>query len=92
MALPGITGKVLRIRGPYTNGICYYNLFLNPDNSYSVIRNAFYKATVTDILALGNPDPYPQNPEEPIETATTISVDIQVEPWTMVEWETPLKP
>ena len=92
MLLPVIVGKAPVKSDPYTNGVCYYNLFLNPDGGYDVIRNNFYKATVSGFLSVGNPLPGIKDPERPLDTDTEILVNFEILPWTMVEWTTVLKP
>ncbi|MBC8986319.1 Mfa1 family fimbria major subunit [Pedobacter sp. N36a] len=45
----------------YSNGYCYYRLYLNPEGSvmgegkYDLLRNVYYNATVTKINGLGTP-------------------------------------
>ncbi len=79
-------------KSEYKEGYAYYNMYVNRDEHYDVIRNQYYKATVTDILGLGNPDPGPTEPEIPVETATNIKVDIEVVAWTLVEEDFQLIP
>lgn len=74
------------VKVEYTNGRCYYNLFLNPNGGYNAIRNAFYKATITQIIAPGNPNVGPKNPEQPIEAPTDITVNFEIQPWVMAQW------
>lgn len=40
----------------YVNGHCYYRLYLNPD-SYNILRNNLYEATITHINYIGTPTP-----------------------------------
>lgn len=83
----------------YTNGYSYYRLNLRDMNQatssarYSVLRNNFYKVTVTEINNIGwnNPgelvDP---DDERPVETETALKVTITVEDWTDVNMNEPL--
>ncbi|MCD7935920.1 MAG: Mfa1 family fimbria major subunit [Tannerellaceae bacterium] len=71
----------------YENGVCYYNSYLSYNNGYNVLRNYYYKVTVTKILSLGSPDPDVDDDEEeePIDgDFAMIDVDIDIVPWTVV--------
>lgn len=75
----------------YTNGVCYWYLFLNKtgnnDTQWEVIRNDFYKCNITRIVAPGNPtdalstDAALTTPED--DTNLTVSVDV-------LNWNTPV--
>jgi hypothetical protein len=68
----------------YTNGYCYFTLFLNPKGKYNVIRNSFFKATITKIVAPGNPTPDPLNPTDPVKIPTDMTCNLEVLPWTLI--------
>lgn len=83
----------------YTNGYSYYRLNLRDINKatskerYSVLRNNFYKVTVTEINNIGwnNPgDLVEPDDERPVETETSLKVTITVEDWTDVNMNEPL--
>ncbi|MDR2585667.1 MAG: Mfa1 family fimbria major subunit, partial [Prevotellaceae bacterium] len=84
--LPDVAAKSPVKSETYQNGVCYYNLFLNPAGGYNAIRNAFYKATITQIIAPGNPGSEPKDPEQPVEVDTDLNVKFEVIPWDLVEW------
>lgn len=73
-----------KMQGPYWDGNCYYSLFLNPKGNYNIIRNSFYRATITQITPPGRPTPGTENPETPIVTNTDLQVSIDIQPWAMV--------
>ncbi|MCD7973440.1 MAG: Mfa1 family fimbria major subunit [Candidatus Azobacteroides sp.] len=73
----------------YRNGHCYYNMFLNPNgedgNEYGTLRNEHYKASITRIYGLGNPNPNEGGEEEiPVESTTHIDVVVTPIPWTVI--------
>lgn len=67
----------------YTNGICYYTIYVNKANNYDVYRNDFYQAKIDRILGLGDAAPGPVNPITPVATVTNIEVEITVLPWNL---------
>jgi len=76
----------------YTNGFCYWDIFLGKnnepsENKWDVLRNDFYKCNITKIAALGRP--YPEIPGEEEdntpESETDISAEIQI-----LFWNTPI--
>lgn len=77
----------------YTNGLAYYNIFLNPapqsgqENKFDVLRNNIYKVTITKINGLGKPGDIITDPTEEIDEPTDISVTLDIEPWTIVTQE-----
>lgn len=91
MALPAVAAKSPVKSAAYTGGVCYYNLWLNPAGGYNAIRNAFYKATITQIIAPGNPSDLPKDPDQPIESPTDLTVKFEILPWNLVEWDAILK-
>lgn len=73
----------------YTNGLTYYKAFLNPspaggERKYDVLRNTAYKVTISRINGLGEPADV-TTPGTTITDATTMLVNVDVEPWTVVE-------
>lgn len=83
----------------YTNGYCYYRLNLRDVSKtaakerYSVLRNNFYKVTVTEINNIGWNTPgelVDPDDERPMETETSLKVTITVDPWTDVAMNEPL--
>lgn len=73
----------------YTDGYCYYNVFLNPTGAYNTYRNDFYQITVTKIMGLGNPSPEATD-NTPITQSSDMVTSIEILPWTFVEVETEL--
>lgn len=83
----------------FTDGYCYYRLNLRDMTKatsaerYSVLRNNFYKVTVTEINNLGWNDPSDLvNPDDdrPVEAETSLDVTITVEDWIDVDMNEPL--
>lgn len=83
----------------FTDGYCYYRLNLRDMTQatsaarYSVLRNNFYKVTVTEINNLGwnNPgDLVDPDDNTPVETETSLEVTITVADWTDVDMNEPL--
>jgi hypothetical protein len=74
----------------YTNGYCYYDLFLNKNNGakglqWDVVRNEYFKCTITSIVAPGRPTPEITDPGTPPDGQTNLTVDIDV-----LFWNTPV--
>lgn len=68
----------------YKDGMCYYNLFLNPGNRYQTLRNNFYQCRINTIMGIGNPDPGDGgNKEIPLTEDANIIVDINILDWVM---------
>lgn len=88
----------------YTNGLCYYAVFLNPnpiveENPYDVLRNTIYKVTITRINGLGTPTDIigectepgePGDPENPINEPTYMSVTVDILNWAYTSQEAEL--
>ena len=75
---------------PYTDGYCYWDIFLNknplnPVNRWDVLRNDFYKCVITKISGLGRNDPEVPDPEVTPDVDTDITVDIAI-----LFWHTPI--
>lgn len=84
----------------YTDGLSYYRLNLrdmqngtNASERYSILRNNFYKVTVTEINNIGWNRPEdlvdPTDPT-PVETETSLEATIVVEDWSDVDMNEPL--
>ncbi len=91
MALPAIAAQSPVKSAAYTDGTCYYNLWLNPAGGYNAVRNSFYKATIMEVVAPGNPSPEPVEPEESIDKPTDILVEFEILPWNLVSWDAVLR-
>lgn len=66
----------------YTGGICYYEADINtivPNKVASILRNNWYKLTVTKISEIGTPTPAP----DPIDKTTKLTVETTINPWTI---------
>lgn len=72
----------------YENGECYYRIYLDPDasgggNSYDVLRNTIYQATISGVNYIGTvapdivpgTDKTPTHPGEPVPTYLNFPVD-----------------
>ncbi|HJD75106.1 MAG TPA: Mfa1 family fimbria major subunit [Bacteroides reticulotermitis] len=72
----------------YTNGLAYYNVFLNPkpdsgkEMKFDVLRNTIYTVNITKINGLGDGED-PLDPTDPIDGPTNLSVEIDIEDWAM---------
>lgn len=78
----------------FTNGYCYYRLNLRDINEtdvakrYSVLRNRFYRVTVSEINNIGWNDPaglVTPGDSRPVEAQTSLEVTITVEDWIDVD-------
>lgn len=76
----------------YVNGICYYSMYLNPNNGFNTLRNGYYRTSITNILGLGNPNPGPDDREEPVDEETNMIIEVDILPWQVVSDEYELKP
>lgn len=83
----------------FTGGYCYYRLNLRDitktvsGGRYNVLRNNFYKVTVTEINNIGWNNPTDLvNPDDirPVETETSLDVTITVADWLDVNMNEPL--
>jgi hypothetical protein len=73
-------GKIME----YTDGYCYWDIFLNPDNDYDVFRNDFYRCHITKIVGPGRPTPEVTDPTIPPSRPTDLIVDIEMLYWNVV--------
>jgi hypothetical protein len=69
----------------YTDGKCYWDVFLGKDNGapnkWDVLRNDFYKCTISKILSLGRETPDITDPKVTPETDTNIVANIEILFW-----------
>lgn len=76
-------------KNTYTNGTCYYHIFVNgeantPQKPYSIYRNQYYKVTLNSIQAPGDPsDNYDDG--KIIQPNAWIGVDVEVNEWELIE-------
>lgn len=76
----------------YEDGYCYWDMFLNKKTGtnkaaqWDVLRNEYFKCTITRIAALGRPDPGVVPPGVTPDEDTKISVNIDV-----LFWNTPVE-
>jgi hypothetical protein len=70
----------------YTDGLCYWNIFMNKAGRGDVIRNDYYKCNITRIVAPGQPTDELTLPNSPVATDTSITVDVD-----MLFWNTPVQ-
>lgn len=78
----------------YTDGYCYYDIFLNRDGNFNgvnvstkrwdVLRNDYYRCRITSILAPGRPSEEVVNPKTPPEIETDIHYQIDILFWNLV--------
>lgn len=78
----------------FTSGYCYYRLNLRDitaeetSDRYSVLRNHFYRVTVSEINNIGWNDPsdlIDPDDDRPVEAETSLEVTISVEDWIDVD-------
>jgi hypothetical protein len=74
----------------YTDGYCYWNIFLNKNplntvNKWDVLRNDFYKCNITRIVVPGRNTPDVPDPEVTPDVETNITVEIDI-----LFWHTPI--
>lgn len=77
----------------YTNGLCYWDLFLNKD-VWDVFRNDYYRSTITRIVAPGRSTeeiPDDDLDDEP-SSETNITFDLEVLDWISITGEYELEP
>jgi hypothetical protein len=76
----------------YTNGYCYWDIFLNPDDQYDVIRNDFYRCNITKIIGPGRHFPEVTDPTIPPSQPTDLLVDIEILHWNPIVKDYELEP
>ncbi|MDR0866440.1 MAG: Mfa1 family fimbria major subunit [Candidatus Symbiothrix sp.] len=72
----------------YANGLCYWDLFPNK-NVWDVIRNDFYRSTISRIIVPGRSTPTIPDDELPNvpSSETDITITVDVIPWDEVFWD-----
>jgi hypothetical protein len=95
----GLTASNVEV---YTNGYCYWDMFLNKQSAsgtgssaadrWDVLRNDYYKCTISRIVAPGRSTPDVVDPTTPPATDTSISVEINVLFWNLVTDDYVLEP
>lgn len=89
LGMPGIAGTYVLSENTYTNGLCYYHVFVNsqavaPQARYNIYRNQYFKVTINSIQAPGNPlDNFDEG--EVITPDAWIGVDVEINPWEVIE-------
>lgn len=87
--MPSYSGTYTLEDNTFTNGICYFHIFVNgnatsPQAPYNVYRNQYFKVNIHSIQAPGNPsDNFDTG--ETIKSDTWISTDIEINPWEVYE-------
>ncbi|MGL5262909.1 MAG: fimbria major subunit, partial [Bacteroides sp.] len=79
----------------YDDGLCYYTVYPNADNSYNVLRNDYYSITITKIASIGDTVPGPETDEDGediIGVNTKIEVSVLVKPWSFYSENAELHP
>ena len=86
----------------YTDGLCYWDMFLNPDNNpdglpdmggpFDVLRNDFYRCNIIKIVAPGRATPEVTDPNQPPTQETDLMVDIQMLYWKPIMKDYTLEP
>ncbi|WP_165042482.1 Mfa1 family fimbria major subunit [Dysgonomonas sp. ZJ709] len=84
----------------YTEGVCYYRLYLADNEESTVIakhtvkRNTYFKVTITSVSGVGGSAegggneptvPTDPKPENPLASETNIHATIDVMPWSVIE-------
>lgn len=65
----------------YTDGWCYWNIFLNKANRGDVYRNDIYRCKITRVVAPGNNSPAMTDPNAQAQTETSITADVDIMFW-----------
>ncbi|MDR2474418.1 MAG: Mfa1 family fimbria major subunit [Bacteroidales bacterium] len=76
----------------YTGGKCYWDMFLNKNNSWDVQRNDYHQCVINRIMAPGRALPSVPDPDNPPPADTEIDANITVTPWTVIADEYNLVP
>lgn len=64
----------------YTDGISYWDMYLNK-GVWDVLRNDYYKCTITRILIPGRPTDDPTDPDNPPASDVDITINVEVVYW-----------
>ena len=87
--MPSLSGSYDLTQNTYTNGVCYFHVFVNgkaasPQAPYNVYRNQYFKVTIRSIQAPGNPsDNFDEG--KTIQPDSWISTDIEITPWEVID-------
>lgn len=87
--MPPFHGNYVLADNTYTDGVCYFHVFVNgdattPQAPYNIYRNQYFKITINSIQAPGNPsDNFDNN--KPIQPNSWIGADVEVVPWEVIE-------
>ncbi|MDR2811280.1 MAG: Mfa1 family fimbria major subunit [Tannerellaceae bacterium] len=68
----------------YVNCICFYDVYLNPNEKNNVYRNDYYKITIEKISRLGDPYPGTDHPTFEKDGKADLEVTITVQKWNLV--------
>ncbi|WP_455674576.1 Mfa1 family fimbria major subunit [Phocaeicola sp.] len=87
--MPSFHGTYNLSENTFSNGLCYYHIFVNsdavsPQAPYNVYRNQYFKININSIQAPGNPSDNFDN-GKPIQSNSWIGVDIEITPWEVIE-------
>jgi hypothetical protein len=69
----------------YTEGVCYWNIYLNKEATGEVRRNDFYQCNIRRIVAPGQPTDAVTSPNAQPETDTSVTVDVNI-----LDWNSPI--
>lgn len=87
--MPAFHGHYTLADNTYTNGLCYFHIFVNgnavsPQAPYNIYRNQYFKIKINSIQAPGNPsDNFDKG--KPIQPNSWVGVDIEIDPWEVIE-------
>lgn len=86
----------------YTNGYCYYDMYLNKDGyfqgnivtakKWDVFRNDYYRCRITNILAPGRPTENLVDPKTPPAVETDLQFDLDILFWNLITGDYSLEP
>ncbi len=65
----------------YTDGWCYWSVFMNNDHPGEILRNEYFKCVLTRIFPPGQPSAALANPDGHPNTYSDIFVDVQLQGW-----------
>lgn len=71
----------------YKDGHSYFFIWLdaqNPANIHATLRNHIFDTRITEIKALGAPNPEPEDPDKPTPIGTDLSVEVSIKPWELI--------
>jgi hypothetical protein len=71
----------------YHDGLCFYDVYLDPNFDYNVLRNDYYQVTITKVNKLGREVAEIDDPDSEIGAVADIEFTIVVRPWTVIGWD-----